>query len=43
VTIRRVNEAWVEKAKQEAVWLKVSMNQVLVDALRCAAARMPSR
>ena len=34
VTIRRVEEAWVEKAKAEAVLRKVSMNQVLVDALR---------
>jgi hypothetical protein len=34
VTIRRVDEAWVEKARQEAARLKVSMNQVLVDALR---------
>ena len=34
VTIRRVDEAWVEKAKREAARLKVSMNQVLVDALR---------
>lgn len=34
VTIRRVDEAWVEKAREEAARLKVSMNQVLVDALR---------
>ncbi len=34
VTIRRVEEAWVEKAKQEASRLNVSMNQVLVNALR---------
>lgn len=34
VTIRRVDEAWVAKAKQEAARLNVSMNQVLVDALR---------
>ena len=34
VTIRRVDEAWVAKAKQEAARLKISMNQVLVDALR---------
>ena len=34
VTIRRVEEAWVEKAKAEAALRKVSMNQVLVDALR---------
>lgn len=34
VTIRRVEEEWVEKAKREAERLEVSMNQVLVDALR---------
>lgn len=34
MTIRRVEEAWVEKAKQEAARPKVSMNQVPVDALR---------
>ncbi len=34
LTIRRVDEAWVAKAKLEAARLKVSMNQVLVDALR---------
>ena len=34
VTIRRIEEAWVEKAKEEAVRRKVSMNQVLVEALR---------
>jgi hypothetical protein len=34
VTIRRVDEAWVEKAREEASRLKVPMNQVLVDALR---------
>jgi len=34
VTIRRVDEAWVEMARQEAARLKVSMNQVLLDALR---------
>ncbi len=34
VTIRRVDEAWVEKARREAARLQVSMNQVLVDALR---------
>ncbi len=34
VTIRKVDEAWVEKAKREAQRLDVSMNQVLVDALR---------
>ncbi len=34
VTIRRVDEAWVEMARQEATRLKISMNQVLLDALR---------
>jgi hypothetical protein len=34
VTIRRIEEAWLEKAKQEALRRKVSMNQVLVEALR---------
>jgi hypothetical protein len=34
VTIRRVEEAWVERARQEASRLHVSMNQVLLDALR---------
>lgn len=33
VTIRRVEEAWVEKAKAEAARRNVSMNQVLVEAL----------
>ena len=35
VTIRqRVDESWVEKAKADAKERGVSMNQVLVDALR---------
>ena len=34
VTIRRIEEAWVEKAKEEATRRNVSMNQVLVEALR---------
>jgi len=34
VTIRRVEESWVAKAKAEAAERGVSMNQVLVDALR---------
>jgi hypothetical protein len=34
VTIRRIDEAWVEKAKEEASRRNVSMNQVLVEALR---------
>lgn len=34
VTIRRVEEAWVIKAKQEAKAKGVSMNTVLVDALK---------
>jgi len=34
VTIRRVEEAWVAKAKAEAAERGVSMNQVLVDALQ---------
>lgn len=34
VTIRRVEEAWVDIAKREAGRRGVSMNQVLVDALR---------
>ncbi len=33
LTIRRVEEAWVTKAKADAVKRGVSMNQVLVDAL----------
>ena len=33
VTIRRVDEAWVKKAKEEAKAKGVSMNTVLVDAL----------
>lgn len=33
VTIRRVEEAWVEKAKEEAARRNISMNQVLVEAL----------
>jgi len=33
VTIRRVQEAWVKKAKEEAKARGVSMNTVLVDAL----------
>ncbi|HQW29545.1 MAG: hypothetical protein KA152_01755 [Verrucomicrobiales bacterium] len=33
VTIRRVEESWVEKAKEEAARRQVSMNQVLVEAL----------
>jgi hypothetical protein len=34
VTIRKVEEAWVAKAKADAVARGVSMNQVLVDALQ---------
>jgi hypothetical protein len=34
VTIRRIEETWVEKAKEEALRRRVSMNQVLVEALR---------
>ena len=34
VTIRKVEEAWVEKAREEAARRKVSMNQVLKEALR---------
>jgi len=34
VTIRRVEEAWVKKAKEEARVKGVSMNTVLVDALK---------
>jgi hypothetical protein len=34
VTIRRVEEAWVAKAKADAAKRGVSMNQVLVDALQ---------
>jgi hypothetical protein len=34
VTIRRVDEAWVAKAKADAADRGVSMNQVLVDALQ---------
>jgi hypothetical protein len=34
VTVRRVDEAWVAKAKADAVERGVSMNQVLVDALQ---------
>jgi hypothetical protein len=34
VTIRKVEEAWVEKARAEAALRKVSMNQVLAEALR---------
>ena len=34
VTIRRIEEAWVEKAKEEALRRSVSMNQVLVEALQ---------
>ena len=34
VTIRRIEEVWVEKAKDEASRRNVSMNQVLVEALR---------
>ena len=34
VTIRKVEEAWVEKARAEAARRKVSMNQVLAEALR---------
>ncbi len=33
VTVRRVDEAWVAKAKSEAAKRKVSMNQVFVEAL----------
>lgn len=33
LTIRRVEEAWVAKAKADAAKRGVSMNQVLVDAL----------
>jgi hypothetical protein len=33
VTIRRVEEKWVAKAKAEAKRRGVSMNQVLIDAL----------
>ena len=33
VTIRRVEESWLEKAKAEAAQRQVSMNQVLVEAL----------
>jgi hypothetical protein len=34
VTIRRVEESWVAKAKADAAERGVSMNQVLVDALQ---------
>jgi len=34
VTIRRIEEAWLEKAKAEAAQRSVSMNQILVEALR---------
>lgn len=34
VTIRKVEDAWVEKAHLEAALRKVSMNQVLAEALR---------
>ena len=34
VTIRKVDEAWVEKAREEAARRNVSMNQVLAEALR---------
>jgi hypothetical protein len=34
VTIRRIEEDWVKIAKAEAARLGVSMNQVLVEALR---------
>ncbi len=34
VTIRRVEESWVAKAKADAAARGVSMNQVLVDALQ---------
>ena len=34
LTIRRVDEAWVAKAKADAAERGVSMNQVLVDALQ---------
>lgn len=34
VTIRKVENAWVEKARAEATRRKVSMNQVLAEALR---------
>jgi hypothetical protein len=34
VTIRRVEKDWVAKAKADAAERGVSMNQVLVDALR---------
>jgi plasmid stability protein len=34
VTIRRIEESWLEKAKIEAAERRVSMNQVLVEALR---------
>ena len=34
VTIRKVEESWVEKAREEAARRKVSMNQVLAEALR---------
>jgi len=34
VTIRRVKESWVAKAKADAAERGVSMNQVLVDALQ---------
>ena len=34
LTIRRVEESWVAKAKADAAERGVSMNQVLVEALR---------
>lgn len=34
VTIRRLEEDWVRKAKAEAIRRKVSLNQILVEALR---------
>lgn len=34
VTIRRIEEDWLKKAKAEAVRRNVSMNQILVEALR---------
>lgn len=34
VTVRGIDEAWLEKAKAEAARRQVSVNQVLVEAVR---------
>ena len=43
VTVRRVEESWVAKAKAEAAKKGVSMNQVLVDAIRKGLEIEPER